>query len=151
MELPLSQMLPIAGVESKIILESSCTSNQMLHAGGGTVTSAPISLARIGYMATLDHLEARKCHFAMCLESRGQAFLANNFYDLHSFCCHYASAVKAFGALSWSGLNFLAAGCHCWLRRTADFWERLQEAGVWGCLRVQEAEQKALFSYCMSI
>lgn len=118
----------------------SCISNQMLPAGGG-----PVSLPRISYVATLDHLEARKCHFAMCLESRGQALLANNSYDRHSFCCHYASA------LSLSGLNFLAAGCHCWLRRTADFWERLQEAGAWVCLGVQEAEQKALFSYCMSI
>lgn len=67
------------------------------------------------------------------------------------FCCCYASAVKAFGALSLSGLNFLAAGCHCWLRRTTDFWERLQEDGAQGCLGVQEAEQKALFSSHMSI
>ena len=131
--------------------EGSCTSNQILHAGGAIVTSAPNSLVRISYLATLDHLEARECHSAVCLESRGQAFLASRPYDIHSFCCCYASAVKAFGALSLSGLNLLAAGCHCCLRRTTDFWERLQEDGAWECLGVQQAEQKALFSCPMSI
>lgn len=51
----------------------------------------------------------------------------------------------------WLALTFLAAGCHCWLRRTTCSWEGLQKDGVWGCLGVQEAEQNALFSYFLPI
>lgn len=47
---------------------------------------------------------------------------------------------------AWVTLTFLVPGCHCWLRRTAGFWEGRQE-----CLGVQQAEHKALFSSFMAI
>lgn len=151
MEGSLSQMLPIAGVESKIILKSlalaiKCSmlevslSLLLLPHWPELVTWTPLTTGRPGSAVLPCAWKAEVKYF-------WQAELMTSTVSVVVVLLQWKHVVLSV----WMALTFLAAGCHCCLRRTTDFWERLQKDGAWECLGVQEAEQKALFSYPVSI